>query len=84
MCRWREMGMVDRVREKVARWLSWRLGGVNDHLKETIYAEEVSVSNDTGSAVEMRVRWPNIDRNRDIQEIRDVESAGGFASEQRS
>jgi hypothetical protein len=76
--------MVNRVREKVARWLSWRLGGVTDHLKGTIRARKSSVSNTTRSTVEMRSGWSNIDRNRDFQEIRDVESAGGFASGQRS
>jgi hypothetical protein len=55
MCRWRTMGMVNRVREKVARWLSWRLGGVSDHLKGTIHAGRVSLSNDTGPIVEMKV-----------------------------
>lgn len=54
-CRWRTMGMVNRVREKVARWLSWRLGGVSDHLKETICAGRVSLSNDTGPIVKMKV-----------------------------
>lgn len=76
--------MVNRVREKVARWLSWRLGRVTDHLKETIYVESDFVLSTTGSVVEIRSGWSNIDRNRDFQEIRDVESAGGFASGQRS
>jgi hypothetical protein len=76
--------MINRVREKVARWLSWRLGRVTDHLKGTIQAETNSVLCTTRSIIEMRSGWSNIDRNRDFQEIRDVESAGGFASGQRS
>lgn len=49
------MRMNNRVREEVARGLCLRLGGVTDHPKGAIHAEDDPLSNIAGSGIEIEI-----------------------------